>query len=29
VTFGAGVVVEGTVVVTGPRRVGDGEFLRG
>jgi UTP--glucose-1-phosphate uridylyltransferase len=29
VTFGADVVVEGTVVVTGPRRVGDGEVLRG
>jgi len=29
VTFGAGVVVEGTVVVTGPRAVPDGEVLRG
>jgi UTP--glucose-1-phosphate uridylyltransferase len=29
VTFGAGVVVEGTVVVTGPRQVADGEVLRG
>ena len=29
VTFGAGVVVEGTVRVTGPRHVADGEVLRG
>jgi UTP--glucose-1-phosphate uridylyltransferase len=29
VTFGAGVVVEGDVHVTGPRRVPDGEILRG
>jgi UTP--glucose-1-phosphate uridylyltransferase len=29
VTFGAGVVVEGTVVVEGPRHVSDGEILRG
>jgi UTP--glucose-1-phosphate uridylyltransferase len=29
VTFGAGVVVEGTVVVEGPRQVADGEVLRG
>ncbi len=29
VTFGAGVVVEGDVHVTGPRRVPDGEVLRG
>jgi UTP--glucose-1-phosphate uridylyltransferase len=29
VTFGAGVVVEGDVRVTGPRRVADGEILRG
>jgi UTP--glucose-1-phosphate uridylyltransferase len=29
VTFGAGVVCEGTVHVTGPRRVPDGEVLRG
>ncbi len=28
VTFGAGVVVEGEVEVTGPRRVADGEVLR-
>jgi UTP--glucose-1-phosphate uridylyltransferase len=29
VVFGAGVVVEGEVVVTGPGRVADGEVLRG
>jgi UTP--glucose-1-phosphate uridylyltransferase len=29
VTFGAGVVVEGDVHVSGPRRIGDGEVLRG
>jgi UTP--glucose-1-phosphate uridylyltransferase len=29
VTFGAGVVVEGDVRVTGPRRVENGEVLRG
>jgi UTP--glucose-1-phosphate uridylyltransferase len=29
VTFGAGVVVEGAVQVTGPRRLPDGEVLRG
>jgi UTP--glucose-1-phosphate uridylyltransferase len=29
VTFGAGVVVEGEVTVTGPREVPDGEVLRG
>jgi UTP--glucose-1-phosphate uridylyltransferase len=29
VTFGGGVVVEGEVTVTGPRRVADGEVLRG
>lgn len=29
VTFGADVVVEGTVVVEGPRHVGDGEVLQG
>ena len=29
VTFGAGVVVKGTVRVTGPRHVADGEVLRG
>jgi UTP--glucose-1-phosphate uridylyltransferase len=29
VTFGAGVVVEGEVALTGPRHVADGEVLRG
>jgi UTP--glucose-1-phosphate uridylyltransferase len=29
VVFGAGVVVQGSVTVTGPRQVADGEVLRG
>jgi UTP--glucose-1-phosphate uridylyltransferase len=29
VTFGAGVVIEGDVTLRGPRRIADGEMLRG